>query len=457
MTATLDTQLYSLPLFLAEKEAAYFFCKLLKAKVDTIPADIEGLKHKQPLAVENACKQAVSIVTGPPGTGKTTTLRKVIDSFSKAGLTGRVFSPTGKAAKRADEVINSGRSFVEAVKCSTVHSGLQWDGASQGFTFNRLNRLKEDYIVLDEFPMQDVENFRDLMEAIKPGKTRLVLCGDPYQLPSVGPGNVAHDLLSTGKIPTVELDVILRTGENSGITYNANRIFQGLDITKTDPHTGKDFKDFFFVARKNEDATCKSIIKYITEDLPQKRKFNPLQDIQLMCPGKNSFCGVKNMNRALREVLVKTKTNQVGGFQEGDKLIHLRNDKARNLVNGDVGFVKDVIKGEKGGHLVIDFGPRTGPNQDGLAEFRGEGLQKLYFAFALTVHKSQGSEFPVAIMPIHTCHTILLTRNLVYTGLTRGKQLGLLIGDIEALRRAIKNNRSERRMTGLGGFIAAAA
>jgi exodeoxyribonuclease V alpha subunit len=456
-TVTLDTQLYTLPLFLAEKEAAYFFVKLLKAKVEKINPEIESLKYKQPLAVENACNESVSIITGPPGTGKTTTLRKVIDSFIKAGLTGRVFSPTGKAAKRADEVINSGRSFVDAVKCSTVHAGLQWEGASQSFAFNRLNRLKDDYIVLDEFPMQDAENFRDLVEAIKPGKTRLVLCGDPYQLPSVGPGNVARDLLSTGKIPTVALDVILRTGENSGITYNANRIFNGLDVCKTDPVSGKDFKDFFFVARKNEDATCKSIIQYITEDLPQKRNFNPLQDIQLMCPGKISFCGTKNMNRALREVLVPTKTTQVGGFQIGDKLIHLRNDRARNLVNGDVGFVEDVIKGERGGHLVINFGPRTGPNQDGIAEFRGEQLQKLQLAFALTVHKSQGSEFPVAILPIHTCHTILLTRNLVYTGLTRGKQLGLFVGDIEALRRAIWNNRSEQRMTGLPEYITAMA
>lgn len=451
----LDKTLYTHDLFLAEKESAYFVRKILRGGCDKITPLTDGLLHKQPLAVQAACENPISIITGPPGTGKTTCLRQVINSFKKAGMRGIIMCPTGKAAKRADEVVNKDTSFIDSVKCSTIHSGLQFSPAEGGFVFNRLNRFSFDYIVFDEFSMEDIFIFRDSIEAIDPRKTRIVFSGDQYQLPSIGPGNVARDLISSGKIPTVELDVIMRTGKDSGIAYNASKILKGEELTKIDPHTGEEFKDFFFVPRKSEGDTCNSLVKYIAEDLPSKRKLNPMHDIQCICPGKMSFVGVKNMNNLLRDKLLQNKGEKLGGFYKGDKVINLTNDKARNIVNGDVGFVKEIVNGQSGRHITVDFGLKSGPNLDGMVDFKGEGLDKLTLAYALTAHRTQGSEYKACLMPIHSCHTILLTRNLIYTMFTRGKELSVMIGDSEVFRRGIQNNRAEKRMTRLAKYIAA--
>lgn len=447
-----DLILYPPNLYLAERELAFFLTKILAAKVPAIEPLTTGLKHKQPVAVVNSCTQSLSILTGPPGTGKTTTLKMIVESFLKVGLKILIVSPTGKAAKRANEVVNSGRSFVSSIPCRTVHSALEYDAQSGGFVYNRFHYLPFDVVIMDEFSMADVELMRDFLEAIRPGKTRVVLCGDQYQLPSVGPGNVSRDLISIRQIPQVELDVVLRTGENSGITYNANRILRGQDISKQD-NEGTLFTDFFFVGRESEEETVKSIIKWVKEDLPGKRGFNSIRDIQVMTPGKNGIVGRKNLNKVLRDALNPPQINAagkaVGGFRVGDKVINTKNDKKLYLVNGDMGFVKEVVNGQGGTHLTIDFGPNTGPDLTGMVSFKGDMLERIQFAFAQTVHKSQGSEFPVEILPIHACHTRLLTRNLVYTGLTRGKQLGMLVGSLQVFGKAVRNTVSQRRQTGL--------
>lgn len=450
----LDQLLYLPEMYVAENELAFLLARLVSTPVEKIEAQTEGLKHKQPEAVINACKQRVSILTGPPGTGKTTTLRKIVDSFQAAGLTGAVVGPTGKASKRADEVINDGRNFVQKLKCSTTHSALEYDSKSDSFKFNRKNHLKYDYVIMDEFPMQELVTMRDFLESIDHTKTRVVFSGDQYQLPSVGPGNVGRDLINSMVIPAIELDVVLRTGPKSGVTYNANRILRGLDIEKIDPHTNELFTDFFFV-QKSEEAAAKEIVKWISCDLPEKRGMNPLKDIQLMCPGKNGAVGTKIMNDRLRDILNPSKSgdSSVFGFRKKDKVINNRNNKKLNIVNGDVGFVKDIVKGDNGSHLIVDFGGASGPESNGLVSIGGEALSNLKLAYALTVHKSQGSEFPVAMMPCFKSHIRLLTRNLLYTGLTRAKLMGLITGDIKALRMAIKNTQPEKRVTRLSERI----
>lgn len=438
---------------MAEKEAALYLRRLCRSKVAKIDPIVDGLKHKQPLAVEMACSNPVSILTGPPGTGKTTTLKCIVDSFLEAGLRGVVFCPTGKAAKRADEVVNRGRNFINRIKCSTVHSGLVW---SQGeFAYNRQNKLGFDFIIIDEYSMLDTYILRDLIEAIKPGVTRLLFCGDQYQLPSVGPGNVGRDLIASGKIPSVELDVVMRTGENSGITYNANMILKGKETSKIDPASGVNFNDYFFVPKTRELDTVNSILKYVFEDLPSKRNYDSMTDIQVMCPGKNGLVGTNNMNKAIRERLKIDTKNSLAGLSVGDKVINNSNDREFSIVNGDIGYVKEIVNGQTGRHAVIDFGPNTGKNNDGIVEMKSTKISdQIAHAYALTVHKLQGSETPVCILPIHSCHTMLLTRNLIYTGLTRGKQLAVLIGETEVFRRGVMNTITDRRQTKLAEYLA---
>lgn len=442
-------KLYKPEFFQAEYELAHYINKSLQYKINPIVWQAEGLLHKQPEAVANSCVKPVSILTGPAGTGKTTTLKKIVDSFLAAGLSGSVISPTGKAAKRADEVINANKSFVDKVHCSTIHSKLEYNPVTGGFNYDRNNKFKDDFIVLDEFPMTELLLMRDVFEAIK-DNSRIVLCGDQYQLPSIGPGNVARDLIAADVIPTVQLDKVLRTGENSGITYNANCVLRGMDLCKTDPVSGNDFKDFYFVPRPSESESLKTIVSWVTDKLPKKLNIDPVKDIQVISPGKNSEIGTKNLNEVLRESLNQNK--QGSGkvhFRKGDKVINTSNNKKNKIVNGDVGYVEDIIYSVKGFSVIVNFGVGTGPQLNGLVEFTSENIDKLFLAYGLTCHKSQGSEFKVVIIPIHRCHTILLTRNMIYTSMTRGKQLTIMVGSIDALRYGIKNTIVNKRVTRL--------
>jgi exodeoxyribonuclease V alpha subunit len=439
-----------------EGKLAYLIARHVNQAVDKITPVTDGLVHKQPEAVENACSNSISILTGPPGTGKTTTSRQIVNSFLKAGMRVALVAPTGKASKRADEVINEGRQ--EKIKCRTTHSFLEFNKSTGGFTYNIKNKIEDyDALLMDEFSMQDLQTMSSFLEAVSIGKTRVVFIGDQYQLPSVGPGNVAKDLIKCGKIKKIELDVVMRTGKDSGITYNANRILRGLDIETIDPKTGEKFTDFFFVESGIEKDTVEKIKKWICEDIPNKRSMSPLTDVQLMCPGRNSVVGVKNANEELRQSLNKMIGSKESfcGFKVGDKVINKKNNIKINIVNGDIGYVKDIENSGGRKLLVVNFGPNTGAELDGIVKLTAQEVeyQRIALAYATTIHASQGSETPIGIVPIHPCHSILLTRNLVYTGLTRAKQMAILVGKIDTMRMAIKNTSPLNRTTRLSNEI----
>lgn len=436
--------------YVAEREVAYYSSRLAKQSVQKIEPDTEGLEGEQIDAVRSACENGLSFITGAAGTGKTTTLNKVLDSFQKAGMQGYVCTPTGKASKRADEVVNGTRTT--AVECSTTNSFLQFNPRTGKYSLNRNAKVDADYIVLDESTMQGILTSRDLMEAIDHRQTRLILSGDKFQLASVDPGAMFRDVIESQMIKGTMLTKPHRASLNSGITVNANRILRGEAIT-TKKEDGEKFDDFFFVNEPDEAKCRETIIKWITNDLKERRGFE-MKDIQIMTPGKAGLCGRKELNKLIRDRVNPVSTGKtVGGYRLGDQVMHLKNIRADNLVNGDCGVVVDVVHGQNGSHLVIDFGPRTGRLKDGICEFGPNMLERLQLNYAATIHKMQGSEQKCCIIPVYSSHYRLWTRALTYTGETRARKLHIFIGDPIMLRTAIQNTREYRRFTHLQRFI----
>lgn len=446
MTAIRDQLLYKPEYFIAEYELASYIRDIHKAGCQKIEPLLDGLKHRQPEAVLNACTKPISILTGPAGTGKTTTLKNVIQSFTAAGMRGVVACPSGKAAKRAHYSINGETKLVD---CSTIHSLLQYDPYSGGFVFNRYNKFSDiDYLVVDEYPMTDLMIARDLLSAIEPGSTRVIFSGDPNQLPSVDPGSIGRDLLMVPQLPAVVLDTVLRQGPKSGIVVNANRVLNGQPFIKKDPVTGEDFTDCFFTVRPNEQETFQTILNWMNPDnkngIPQKRGWDAVDNIQCLSPGKRSHCGTEQMNQALQKIFSTSKRTMFG-FTLGDKVINNDNNKQLGIVNGDVGVIRDMlVAGSSSDHrLVVDFGYAQP------TKMTQEQSRSLSLAYCFTVHKSQGSEYKAVLGPIHTSHSMLLTRNLLYTWMTRASELFCLVGDPKAFEMAIRNDSPSRRKSRL--------
>lgn len=450
MTAIRDQLLYKPDYFIAEYELASFIRDIHQAGCTKIEPLLDGLKHRQPDAVVNACTKPVSIMTGPAGTGKTTTLKNVIKSFHAAGMRGAVACPSGKAAKRANSAINSEEKYVS---CKTIHSLLEYDGSSGSFIYNRNNKFSDlDYLVIDEYPMTDLIVARDLLSAIEPGGTRVIFSGDPNQLPSVDPGSIGRDLLMVPQIPAITLDVVLRQGAKSGIVINANRVLQGKPFIKKDPVTGEDFTDCFFTPKKNEQDSFETILRWMDpknkNGIPEKRGWHPVDDIQCLSPGKKSICGTEKMNEALQRAFSTSKRTMFG-FTIGDKVINNKNNKQLDIVNGDVGVIRDFdVSGPQHQHkLMVDFG------YQGIVKMTHEQSRSLTLAYCFTVHKSQGSEYKAVLGPIHMAHSILLTRNLLYTWMTRASELFCLLGDQQALEIAIRNDSPSKRRSRLRSIL----
>lgn len=387
------------------------------------------LASNQAEAVKTALQEKVLIITGGPGTGKSTITNAILTITGK--LSNKVFlaAPTGRAAKRMSEI--TGR------KAYTIHSLLEFDFKG-GFKRNRANPLDCELIIVDESSMIDTLLMYSLLKAL-PDQARLIFVGDINQLPSVGPGNVLRDMIVAGCLPVITLNQIFRQAEGSCIITNAHRINEGsfpcLD--------NRPSSDFFFVSADEPQQVQDNILSLVAYRLPQKYGFDPIKDIQVLTPMKRGMVGADNLNEELRKVLNKNEPHQIRGMRQfavGDKVIQLRNDYQKEVFNGDIGWISAIDT--EGEEFVVTFDER-----EVFYEFRE--ADNLMLAYAISVHKSQGSECPCVVIPIHTTHFKMLLRNLLYTAVTRGKKLVVLVGSKKAVAICVHNDEVKRRYTGL--------
>lgn len=377
-------------------------------------------------AIRQAVRSKVMVLTGLPGTGKTTTLLGIIEAFG--GKTILCAAPTGRAAKRMSEA--TGR------EAKTIHRLLEYNPEG-GFSRNEGNPLRGDVLIVDESSMIDIMLMYSLLRAM-PAKMRLILVGDIDQLPSVGAGNVLRDIIDSGAVPVVRLTRIFRQAMTSRIVTNAHRINRG---EFPDISNGKD-ADFFFIRRDDAVQAARDVVTLVKERIPKAYGYTT-DDIQVLVPMKNGACGTTALNIAIQEAV-----NPVGEcidsgqykYRVGDKVMQIRNNYDKNVFNGDVGVVRAVDAGERAMTVVFDGNEVLYESSD---------IGELTLAYATTVHKSQGSEYPVVIMPLLMSHYIMLQRNLVYTGVTRAKKLCIMIGDVKALGQAVRNMSVLKRNTKL--------
>ncbi|MAT97075.1 MAG: ATP-dependent RecD-like DNA helicase [Anaerolineaceae bacterium] len=389
------------------------------------------LAPQQLHAVETAVKNKVTILTGGPGTGKTTTMRALLDLLDRHRLTYALASPTGRAAKRLAEA--TGR------EAKTVHRLLEFK-PGEGFGRSENNPLNADMVIIDEASMLDLMLTYNLLKAISPD-SHLLLVGDVDQLPSVGAGDVLGDLIDSGKTAVVRLQTIFRQAADSLIISNAHRINEGKM-----PETTSEAKDFFIFVKEDPGEAAELLVDVVKNRVPLKFKLDPLDDIQVLAPMYNGAVGVNNLNLLLQAALnpgAKRKAERkLGGrlFRVGDKVMQTVNNYDKNVYNGDIGRVTDMDLLQQNLTVSIDGAPVV---YDFLE------ADELVHAYAISVHKSQGAEYPCVVMPVATQHYLMLQRNLLYTAVTRAKKLVILVGTRKAIRIAVKNDKTTQRHTAL--------
>jgi exodeoxyribonuclease V alpha subunit len=393
------------------------------------------LSEEQARAVALALREKLVIITGGPGTGKTTIVSCILDLYQHLGARVRLMAPTGRAAKRLSETTGS--------EAATIHRALEFSPQTGGFRRNASEPLRADVIVIDEMSMVDTYLMYHLLRAVPPG-ARLVMVGDVYQLPAVGPGNVLKDLMDSGVVPVARLTQIYRQAQQSLIVVNAHRINQGdfPELAGLD-----DEKDFVFIPRQEPAAIKGSLLNLVCNELPKRYGFDPVRDLQVITPMHRGAVGVQTLNHELQQRLNGRAPRFTFGarvFRRGDKVMQLRNNYYKEVFNGDIGQVTGLNPAT--GQLLVEFDGRT------VAYDPGEG-EEITLAYAVTVHKAQGSEFPGVLLVLTTHHYLLLQRNLLYTALTRGRRLVVLLGTKKALAIAIKNDRPVRRYTDLAAKL----
>lgn len=429
-------------LFLAETGIAREFLRISKAPcalrdvaVDKAVAWVQNelnlqLAIHQAEAVARAMMDKVQVITGGPGTGKSTITRAILTISSQLTSHITLAAPTGRAAKRMTEITGK--------QAKTIHSLLEWDFRVGGFKRNRQNPLETDLIIIDEASMIDTSLMYSLLKAI-PDHARVIFVGDVNQLPSVGPGNVLKDMISSRTLTVSALTEIFRQAANSRIIVNAHRINQGKVPDLSSP-TGS---DFYFIDSPEPEDVLKNIITLVCERLPRKYGFNPFHDIQVLAPMKRGMFGIENLNIELQKLLNPngTPVERMGRhFKPHDKVMQIRNNYKKEVFNGDVGIITEINHAAH--NLYVDF--------DGhIVEYEFNDMDELTLAYAVSVHKYQGSECPCIVIPIHTSHFKMLDRNLLYTAVTRGKKLVVIVGNKKAMFISVVNDEVHRRFTGL--------
>ena len=377
-------------------------------------------------ALSQAFTDKVSIITGGPGTGKSTITKALITIFSKLSDKIILAAPTGRAAKRLAEITHR--------YASTIHRLLKFDFGKGKFKHDRDCPLDCDLIIIDESSMIDTYLMYQLLKAI-PNSAKVVIIGDVNQLPSIGPGNVLADLIHSKVIPVTYLKAIFRQAAGSKIIVNAHRINEGLmPYTQNDPKS-----DFIFVEAKEAEDVRKTIVELVTDKIPKRFGFDPKKDIQVLAPMRKGACGIEVLNSHLQSILTPSAEN---GFhlRVGDKVMQLRNNYSKEVFNGDIGQISRINMSDQNLSLLVD---------DKEISYEFSELDELALAYAVSIHKYQGSECPCIVMPVHTAHFKLLTKNLIYTGVTRGKKLVVVVGTKKAMAIGVKNEDIEKRYTGL--------
>ena len=406
------------------------------------------LSTEQKRAILECLANNITIITGGPGTGKTTIINTLVKIFDFAGLDTALAAPTGRAAKRMEEA--SGKPAM------TIHRLLEfvWSDEEDALNFgrNEENPLSQDVIIIDEASMIDLMLMDGLLAAVKEG-TRLIFTGDADQLPSVGAGNVLRDMIASECIPTIRLKEIFRQAEGSGIVENSHRINSG------EYPSAQSGDDFYIISKTNENAISDTIKELIGGRIEAGFDFvHSADDIQVLTPTKRGMLGAPSLNAVLQEVINPADDSKaelkVGSvtFREGDKVMQLRNNygaewrsdyftaEGEGVFNGDMGIIESIDPGDKIMTVRMD---------DRIIDYCGDMLEEIDLAYAVTVHKSQGSEFPAVIIPVLNFPPVLMTRNLLYTAVTRGKKLVIIVGDPMRVRSMIDNNRADGRYTGL--------
>jgi exodeoxyribonuclease V alpha subunit len=439
-----EPRLYLKKLFLAEAGVARSLRDLVNGHHPLPPVNIEvalrwvekkiGLKlaPTQREAIRAATTEKVLVVTGGPGVGKTTIVRGILEIFAAKKLRSELCAPTGRAAKRLNET--TGR------EARTIHRLLEFEPATGTFQRNRENGLDLDLLIVDEASMVDIILMDQLVRALPAGAC-LVLVGDVDQLPSVGPGNVLADIIASGAVPVVRLTEIFRQAGQSWIVRAAHEVNHGQLPHSAPAEQG----DFYFIETKTPEAILDRMVELVCKRIPARFGLDSLRDIQVLSPMNASLLGVRNLNSHLQQVLNPLRAGpeiaRYGWkFRLGDKIIQTQNDYQKEVFNGDIGRVAGID--EPAQELSVDYDGR-------LVDYDFGELDEVALAYALTIHKSQGSEYPAVVIPLHTQHYMMLRRNLLYTGITRGKKLVVLVGSRNALSAAVRRQEQGQRYSAL--------